>query len=251
MGPGLGLGHVKQDGGERRRPWRAARSTALGPASRVADELAGDGLHLAVVLQRAVVAARHDQQPLRLARRPRRQLLARPCRAPARRRARASGAARCPGPSRPAASNVSSDSSQGSLASRSQSELDAPPRAQAAQQHVLRRRADGHDGGQRGVVPSRAAAWIAWKPPMLEPRSATCGAYARASGRPSRARRRTRVGPKLARRSARARARRRRAPPCRAPRQPRAKSKWLSLAEPAPCRSPRRRRGSSSGRNSA
>ena len=58
-------------------------------------------------------------------------------------------------------------------------ELDQPPGAQAAQQEVLGRGADRDHRGR--LAASRAAAWIATKPPMLEPRRAIAGASSASS----------------------------------------------------------------------
>src|SRR5215210_736702 len=142
---------------------------------------------------------------------------------------------------------MSSDSSQGPVASLSHRKRSSCPER--------RNRASPSSGaGQMAttaLIPPAAcaAAWIAWNPPMLEPRRATRGACARSSSAIASASSNA-PGPKLPSERPWPRASYAKAAMPSA-RQPRAKSKWLSLAEPAPCRITTPTSGCSSGRKSA
>ena len=150
------------------------------------------------------------------------------------------------GPSDAAAARASSGRAR-ARAARGRRGTRPAPRAQAAQQQVLGRRADGHhrpDSPVRGRGRDRAGS----RP--CSSRAARRPARARASGRTSPARRRRRSG----------RTRPRSAPWPRASKASaaspsvaaaRAKSKWLSFAEPAPCRITTPAVRLASGRNSA
>ena len=91
----------------------------------------------------------------------------------------------------------------------------------------------------------RAAAWIAWNPPMLDPLNAMFGANERNKSAIASASSNA-PGPKLPSERPWPRASYASAAIPSA-RQPRAKSKWLSFAEPAPCRITTPTSGSSSG----
>ena len=122
-----------------------------------------------------------------------------------------------------------------------------PVRPQRAHEQVLRRRADRHHGAERRVagrgVDGREAAHA---------RSAQRNPRARAPGAapPSPARRPRRPGPNSPSERPWPRASKASAA-MPSSRHPRAKSKWLSFADPAPWRTTTPASGSPSGRNSA